>query len=78
VVAGVTTVLQRTFVMVKRARRTQGFQGLQWRWIVERTCGWLHRWRRLSKDVAAVPETTEAWVMIAMMPWMVRRLAART
>jgi transposase len=32
---------------------------LQWRWIVERTFGWLNRSRRLSKDFEALPETTE-------------------
>ena len=76
-VAWVTTVLQRTLVIVKRPRRTQGFQVLQWRWIVERTFGWLNRSRRLSKDFEALPETTEAWVRIAMIQLMVRRLAAR-
>ena len=30
-VAWVTTVLQRTLVIVKRPRPTQGFQGVQWR-----------------------------------------------
>ena len=50
-VAWVTTVLQRTLVIVKRPRRTQGFQVVQWRWIVERTIGWLNRSRRLSKTL---------------------------
>jgi putative transposase len=72
----VATVLQRTLVIVKRPRRTQGFQVLQWRWIVERTFGWLNRSRRLSKDFEALPETTEAWIRIAMIHLMVRRLAA--
>ena len=76
-VTWVTTVLQRTLVIVKRPRHTQGFQGVQWRWIVERTFGWLNRSRRLSKDFEALPETTEAWVRIAMIHLMVRRLAAR-
>jgi putative transposase len=58
-VAWVATMLQRTLVIVKRPRHTQGFQGLQWRWIVERTFGWLNRSRRLSKDFEALPETTE-------------------
>jgi putative transposase len=71
------TVLQRTLVIVKRPRLTRGFQVVQWRWIVERTCGWLNRSRRLSKDFEALPETTEAWVRIAMIQLMVRRLAAR-
>ena len=30
-VAWVTTVLQRTLVIVKRPRPNQGFQGIQWR-----------------------------------------------
>jgi putative transposase len=75
-VAWVATMLQRTLTIVKRPRHTQGLQGLQWRWIVERTFGWLNRSRRLSKDFEALPETTETWVRIAMIQLMVRRLAA--
>ena len=55
----VSAVLQRTLSTVKRPRKNQGFQVLQWRWIVERTFGWLNRSRRLSKDFEALPETTE-------------------
>jgi hypothetical protein len=76
-VTWVATVLQRTLVIVKRHRHTQGFQVVQWRWIVERTFGWLHRSRRLSNDFEALLETTEAWIRIAMIHLMVRRLAAR-
>ena len=74
---GSRPVLQRTLVIVKRPRHTRGFQVLQWRWIVERTFGWLNRSRRLSKDFEALPETTETWIRIAMIQLMVRRLAAR-
>ena len=74
----VATVLQRTLSIVKRPRKTQGFRVLQWRWIVERTFGWLNRSRRLSKDFEALPETTEAWIRIAMIQLMTRRLAAKT
>jgi transposase len=76
-VTWVATVLQRALVMVKRPRHTPGLQVVQWRGIVERTFGWLHRSRRLSKDFEALPETTEAWISIAMIHLMVRRLAAR-
>jgi putative transposase len=38
-VAWVTTVPQRTLVIVQRPRHTQGLQVVQWRWIVERTFG---------------------------------------
>src|SRR4029434_9443503 len=46
-VTWVTTVLQRTLVIVKRPRHTRGAQVVQWRWIVERTFGWLNcsRWQ---------------------------------
>ena len=73
----VATVRQRTLVIVKRPRHIRGFQVVQWRWIVERNFGCLNRSRRLSKDFYALPETTEAWVRIAMIQLMVRRLAAR-
>ena len=76
-VTWVTTMLGRTLVIVKRPRHTPGFQVLQWRWIVERTCGWLNRSRRLSKDFEALPATTETWIRIAMLHLMVRRLAAQ-
>jgi transposase len=75
-VTWVATVLQRPLVSVKRPRHPEGLQVLPWRWIVERTCGWLNRSRRLSKDFEALPATTETWIRIAMIQLMVRRLAA--
>jgi putative transposase len=53
----------------------QGFQVLPKRWIVERTFGWLNKWRRLSKDYEVLPETSEALIQLAMINLMVRRLA---
>jgi putative transposase len=70
----VTTKLKRILSIVKRPHKS-GFKVLQWRWIVERTFGWLNRSRRLSKDYEALCETTETWVRIAMIQLMVRRLA---
>jgi putative transposase len=52
-----------------------GFQVLPKRWIVERTFAWLGRYRRLSKDYEALPETSEALIYVAMIHLMVRRLA---
>jgi transposase len=43
-----------------------------------RTFGWLNRSRRLSKDFEVLCETSEAWVRIAMIHIMVRRLAKAT
>ena len=76
-VTWVATVRQRTLVIVKRPRHAQGFQVMPWRWIVERTCGWLNRSRRLRKDFEALPETTATWIRIAMIHLMVKRLAGR-
>ena len=44
-------------------------------WVVERTFAWLGRCRRLSKDYEALPETSEAWVHVAMVHLMLKRLA---
>lgn len=55
--------------------RPAGFQVLPRRWVVERTFAWLGRNRRLSKDYEVLPETTEAWMYLAMSTLMVRRLA---
>lgn len=46
-----------------------------WRWIVERTFGWLGRYRRLSKDYERQVETSEAWIYAAMGHILLRRLA---
>ncbi|WP_406567423.1 transposase [Azospirillum canadense] len=43
----VTTELQRTLEIVRRPREKKGFAVVGWRWIVERTFGWLNRSRRL-------------------------------
>lgn len=45
------------------------------RWVVERTFAWLGRHRRLSKDYEQLPETEVAWIYVAMMHLMTRRLA---
>ena len=44
------------------------------RWAVERTLGWLGRWRRLAKDYEELPEVSEAMVTLAMIRLMLHRL----
>lgn len=61
--------------IVKRPKGMEGFQVLPRRWVVERTFGWLGRYRRLSKDYEELPETSEAMIYAAMIHLMVRRLA---
>jgi putative transposase len=45
------------------------------RWVVERTFGWLGRFRRLSKDYEFLPATSEAVIYLAMSQLLLRRLA---
>jgi putative transposase len=61
--------------ITKRSDRLKGFVVIPKRWIVERTLGWLNRYRRLSKDYEYHTETSEAMIQIAMIHVMVRRLA---
>ena len=61
--------------IVKRSEEVKGFVVLPHRWIVERTFGWLNRWRRLSKDYERLPETSEAMLYATMSRIMVKRLA---
>jgi putative transposase len=64
-----------TVEIVARPKDQQGFAVLPRRWVVERTFAWLGRSRRLSKDYEGRPETHEAWVQIAMIHLMLKRLA---
>jgi putative transposase len=64
--------------IVKRPTGVKGFQLLPWRWIVERTFGWLGRYRRLSKDYEYLTQTSEAMIRVAMIHLIVRRLARLT
>ena len=60
--------------MVKRTESE--FKVLPRRWVVERTFGWLGRYRRLSKDYELLPEVSEAMIYAAMVRLMLSRLAS--
>jgi putative transposase len=59
---------------VLRPARVKGFVVLPKRWIVERTFGWLGRYRRHSKDYERNTASSEAMIYIAMSHIMLRRL----
>ena len=64
-----------TLEIVKKPEDQEGFAVLPKRWIVERTFAWGGRYRRLSKDYEARPETSEALIYWTSVHRMVRRLA---
>lgn len=53
----------------------RGFAVLPRRWVVERTFGWLHRFRRLSKDYEFRTDSSEAFIFIAASKLLLARLA---
>src|ERR671932_135488 len=61
--------------IVKRCGAAKGFTVLPKRWIVERTFGWLGRRRRLAKDFEALSRTHLAFVQLALIRLMMRRIA---
>ncbi len=67
-------LLGLTLIIVRRLAGTSGFVVLPRRWVVERTLGWLGRWRRLSKDYEELPEVSEAIVTLACIRLMLHRL----
>jgi putative transposase len=52
-----------------------GVQVLPWRWIVDRTFGWIDQSRRMRKDYDRRCATSEPWIEVVMTRLMVRRLA---
>ena len=61
--------------IVTRNADTKGFEVLPRRWVVERPFAWLGRSRRLAKDFEKWTENSRAYISIAMIQLMVRRLA---
>ena len=64
-----------TLEVVRRPRDQVGFEVLPKRWIVERTFGWLNKFRLLSKEYEATLQSSKADIEIAMIQIMIRRLA---
>lgn len=60
--------------IVKRPDGVKGFLVLARRWVVERTFARLSFHRRLNEDYERLPETSEAFIRIAMIRVMLRRL----
>jgi transposase len=61
--------------IIKRSDTAKGFELLPRRWVVERTIAWLNRNRRLAKDFEASIESAVAWIFIASVKLLSRRVA---
>jgi putative transposase len=60
--------------IVKRCDRVKGFIALPRRWVVERTLAWLNRCRRLAKDWENLNRNALAFLKLASIRLMMRRL----
>ena len=67
-----------TIEIVKRCDTAAGFVVLPRRWVVERTFACLGRNRRLAKDFEASVESALAWLFLASVKLLMRRLATLT
>jgi len=61
--------------IIKRSDRASGFVVLPRRWVVERTFAWLGRCRRLAKDFEATISSAVAWILVAHIRTVTRKLA---
>jgi len=65
-----------TIEIVERLSTAVGFEVLPKRWIVERTLAWLSRFRRLARDFERYARTVAAFIHLAMIRIMLKRLVA--
>lgn len=61
--------------IIKRPEGAKGFEILPRRWVVERTFAWLGRCRRLAKDFERTFASAEAWILVANIRLLTRRIA---
>jgi transposase len=69
------TFLDFVIEVVRRIEGTTGFHVLPRRWVVERTFGWIMRWRRLVRDYEQRLDVSEAMIHIALGSLLLRRIA---
>ena len=65
-----------TIEIIKRSDTAKGFVLLPRRWVVERTFAWLGRNRRLAKDFERTIESATAWLYLASVQQITRRIAS--
>ena len=65
----------RVLEIVRRNQEQAGFHVIRRRWVVERTFGWMTRWRRLVRDYEARLDVSNAMIHVAMGSLLLRRVA---
>src|SRR5215208_5830161 len=61
--------------IIRRSDGQKGFEVLPRRWVVERTFGWMTRWRRLVRDYEQRIDVSYAMILVAMGGNLLRRNA---
>ena len=60
--------------VIRRCDTAKGFEVLPRRWVVERTFGWMTRWRRLVRDYEKRIDVSKAMIHLAMGSLLWRRI----
>ena len=60
-----------------RQRKRDHLYRIPRRWVVERTFAWLLNYRRHSKDYGVLTRNSEAFIQVAMIHLLIRRLAKK-
>ena len=61
--------------IVRRCDHEPGFNVRPWRWVVERTFGWMTKWRRLVRNYEQRLDVSEVIMHIAISILLIRRIA---
>ena len=64
--------------VVKHTEAKKGFVLLPRRWVVERSFGWLGRFRRLARDYERLKETLAGWHWLAFLTLLLPRLGLQS
>jgi len=75
---GITRACRQINVEIVKRSDVGKFVVLPKRWIVERTIAWLNRCRRLAKDWECLNRTALAFLTLASIRLMVRKLCQKT
>jgi len=59
---------------VKHTEAKRGFDLLPKRWVIERSFGWLGRFRRLARDYERLASTLAGWHWIAFVVLLSKKL----